>query len=403
MGTLFGELRRRAGRNARREIETYEREVPEYRAMSNDPRAREETLSHSVWLRLRTVELAPDGLPLTAEDLSFTASVGALRGEQGVSLVSHRRVAALNTRLVLREIHEATAPDDLSELMSLTGWIASQGRRGVDAYLGGYAEGQKRRLPFAARLQLLTRALLADEPSVPGLARGAGVLLHDRYAVTVLRVPGEPGVPAERRDETVVALWHRHGVPADWHDPGELTALVPVVPQASGGVPERPEQWAEAADERVRSFVRDAAGALGRPCSAGTGTGRVGALAGTHAHARHISLVAPLQSTAHRAHTLADVFVELGASSLPRVDAWLYEVARQLARGPSLIPTLDAYYRGDMNRSRAAAALNIHPRTLDYRLRRARELTGVDPCSTRGVRVLGTAVARTLAGLWELR
>ncbi|WP_235190787.1 helix-turn-helix domain-containing protein [Amycolatopsis rifamycinica] len=63
--------------------------------------------------------------------------------------------------------------------------------------------------------------------------------------------------------------------------------------------------------------------------------------------------------------------------------------------------TLDVYYRGDMNRLAAAVALHIHPRTLDYRLRRVREVTGLDPASTKGIRVLTAAVARLLAGAWD--
>ncbi|CAM5531213.1 hypothetical protein SAURM35S_02268 [Streptomyces aurantiogriseus] len=68
---------------------------------------------------------------------------------------------------------------------------------------------------------------------------------------------------------------------------------------------------------------------------------------------------------------------------VPFVDEWLRTVARRLSSGPDLVVTLDACYRCDMNRGAAATALNVHPRTLDYRLRRVRELTGVEPGSTR--------------------
>ncbi|MEU8635467.1 helix-turn-helix domain-containing protein [Amycolatopsis sp. NPDC048633] len=78
----------------------------------------------------------------------------------------------------------------------------------------------------------------------------------------------------------------------------------------------------------------------------------------------------------------------------------LRDVARRLANGPDLVTTLDVYYRNDMNRLRSAVALHIHPRTLDYRLRRVRESTGVDPASTKGIRILTAAVARLLAGAW---
>ncbi|MDQ0815345.1 sugar diacid utilization regulator [Streptomyces sp. B3I7] len=54
-----------------------------------------------------------------------------------------------------------------------------------------------------------------------------------------------------------------------------------------------------------------------------------------------------------------------------------------------------------MNRRAAAAALDVRPRTLDHRLTRVRRLTGFDPASTRGVRILSTLVARRPAGAWQ--
>jgi DNA-binding PucR family transcriptional regulator len=99
---------------------------------------------------------------------------------------------------------------------------------------------------------------------------------------------------------------------------------------------------------------------------------------------------------------MADVFVELAVAEVPFVDDWLRTVARRLRPGPDLLLTLDAYYRHDMNRGPAAEALNVHPRTLDYRLRRVRELTDIDPGSTHGVRVLGAVVTRSLSGAWRI-
>ena len=55
MGSLFAELARQASANARREVETYAREIAEFGFLDEDPRARAETLDHSVWLRHRTV------------------------------------------------------------------------------------------------------------------------------------------------------------------------------------------------------------------------------------------------------------------------------------------------------------------------------------------------------------
>jgi len=59
-------------------------------------------------------------------------------------------------------------------------------------------------------------------------------------------------------------------------------------------------------------------------------------------------------------------------------------------RGSDLIDTLQAFLDSDLDRRRAAERLHVHPNTLDYRLRRVAELTGLD---------LGRAADLTLAAL----
>jgi sugar diacid utilization regulator len=118
------------------------------------------------------------------------------------------------------------------------------------------------------------------------------------------------------------------------------------------------------------------------------------------AQARQVCRVAPLTVRPDTVHYRADLFAELGVSRVPPVDEWLRDVGQRLTAGPHLVATLDAFYRNKMTRTLTAASLGIHPRTLDYRLNRVRELTGLDPVSVRGVRILSTTVTRVLAGAW---
>lgn len=180
----------------------------------------------------------------------------------------------------------------------------------------------------------------------------------------------------------------RYQVPMTWREPDELVALLPC-------------RDTEAAEEHALCFVRDFAQMVERPCATGAATGRFHALADTMALARRISREAPVETVPRRLPTMADVFVELGVTQLPQVDEWLRDIALRLASGPDLVATLDAYYRHDMNRLNTAGTLRIHPRSLGYRLRRIRELVGIDPGSLQGVRVLSTVVARVLAGRWS--
>jgi sugar diacid utilization regulator len=107
-----------------------------------------------------------------------------------------------------------------------------------------------------------------------------------------------------------------------------------------------------------------------------------------------------LETTPRALYDLSDVFVELGVAHLSRANRWLRDVAARLAPGPDLVATLDAFYLNDMNRSRTASSLHLHPRTLDYRLQRVRELTGVDPGSVRGIRILTAVTGQIRGGAW---
>lgn len=389
MGNLFTKLLRQLDSNARHATEVYRREVPEYQVLERDARSRTQALEYSVWLRRTTVELAAKEHPLGTDELALMASVGEQRAGKGFSLPGHQQLVVAHTRLMLREINEATGPGDGDELMRLMRWFGPQGTRGGEAYLSGYVAGQRRRMSLVDRVRTLTEALLTDDPTAPGLASGVGMRVHPRYRVTVIRVPGPTRPTKARREEITEALVRRRQIPVMWHDAEELVALTP---EYAGEPADTPTTH-----ERALSVVRDITEAVGGSCAIGTSVGAAGALADAFAQARRVSRVAPVQSGRQHLHTMADVFVELGVTRLPEVDDWLRDIDTTLSRGPDLIATLDRYYQLDMDRTRTATALNVHPRTLDYRLRRAHELTGIHPGSTRGVRVLSVVVTRALA------
>ncbi|BBC30306.1 hypothetical protein SGFS_016000 [Streptomyces graminofaciens] len=404
MGSLFAELARQASTNARREVDTYVREIPEFAFLDSNPRARDETLEYAVWFRRRTVELSPDNSELTEGDLDYVSSIGELRAGAGISLDARQRILRVHTALMLREINEATDAQrggGVDELMRMMSWFAPQGERGIGAYTQGFVTVLRRRLPYVEQVALLARSLLTGDSMAAELALVVGMELPECCAVTVIRVPDRPA--GDRAlDGEIEALVKSHQVPVAWCPEGggrggELIALVPVRPGAEETVP--PHTGPDPVSDLVRDFAR----ALGRPCAAGTAIAPRSDLADALDRARRISRAAPLRraSARLRPYTVADVFVELAVADLPFVDAWLRAVARSLEPGPDLLVTLDVYYRHDMHRGATAAALNVHTRTLDYRLRRVRELTGLDPGSTHGVRALSAVVTRSLSEAWR--
>ncbi|MBG0850375.1 helix-turn-helix domain-containing protein [Streptomyces spinoverrucosus] len=410
MGSLFAELARQASTNARREVETYAREIPEFGFLDKDARARAETLEYSMWFRRRTVELSPDNSELSGDDLGYIASMGELRAGAGMSLDARQRVLRVHTALMLREINEATEVQrggGVDELMRMMTWFAPQGERGIGAYRQGFVRVLRRRIPYTEQVALLARSLLSGDPISVELAAAVDMELPDHCAVTVFRLPDRPTVDRFLENE-IAALVKSHQVPVMWgpeggDGSGELIALIPPFSDAAAADSAPPHAVPDLIPDHLPDLVRDFARALDRPCAVGTATAPLPELADALDRARRISRAAPLRrpSARLRPHTLADVFVELAVADVPFVDDWLRTVARRLEAGPDLLATLDAYYRHDMHRGATATALNVHTRTLDYRLRRVRELTGIDPGSTRGVRTLSAVVTRRLSGTWR--
>jgi hypothetical protein len=388
---LLGVLRKRVDLHARAEVVEYTSTFPEYEKKAVTPQFRAEILDVAVWSRLRTIDLACEDRELTAEDLAHIAEVGEQRARLGFSVRSAQQVLALHAKLMLREIHDATDNDNLTDLLRVAAWVGAQGARGTAAFFEGYLDEQRLRLSTARRLRMLVQLLLAGGPAVAQYAYGLGLRVHGHYLVVVVQVPGfTMRLGDSAYDDVVNTFFREHSVPVMWHGPDQLVALIPT----EGG---RSPLSIVGEDGRSLSIVRDLVAMIGRPCRVGSAVRPVAALADAFELAQRVAGVGRAEKVPRILPGVADVFVELGVLRMPEIDDTLRELAHCLANGPDLVATLDAYYRNDMNRLGTATALHIHPRTVDYRLQRVRELVEIDPGSVRGVRILATAVARALA------
>ncbi|MGB3442600.1 MAG: helix-turn-helix domain-containing protein [Actinophytocola sp.] len=376
MSDLLRQLRGRASANARWAVDLCVDDLPEYAAAAKDSRKYQEMLDFAVFTRMRTVELFAEDGSLTTGDLAVVESMGRRRGEEGLSFETVRRLLTLHTTATLREIGEASGPLDLDVGMRLLSWLGPQEATAHQAYTRGYSTGLRSHLPIVARVRQFTELALEAGEDALAFADSCGIRLHDRYLVTVARLPAPPAAPAD----LVHAAWHRHGIPATWREPDEFVALVPADQRQAAG-----------------ALIAEIAEIAGQPCSVGVAECPPGELGEAFALAQRISRVTPAERSPTHLYTVTDVLLELGAAELPEIDRWLRDLAGLLADGPDLVGTLNVYYRNDLNRPRAAASLHIHARTLDYRLRRIRALTGIDPGTTHGIRVLSTVVSRSIA------
>lgn len=91
-------------------------------------------------------------------------------------------------------------------------------------------------------------------------------------------------------------------------------------------------------------------------------------------------------------YQMADVLVEYAVTREQEVADQLVSMIRPLRRHAVLWDTLVALVDADHNRNQAAKVLFVHRSTLNYRLSKIAEITGVDPLTTRGLQQLAIAL-----------
>ncbi|MER6761169.1 MULTISPECIES: PucR family transcriptional regulator [Amycolatopsis] len=92
-------------------------------------------------------------------------------------------------------------------------------------------------------------------------------------------------------------------------------------------------------------------------------------------------------------YDLSQVLADRLVSGDPDLATRLSAVVAPLADSPALVDTLRGWVLGDADRRRVAAALQIHPNTLDRRLRQIEQRTGLSVSGYRDLQVLHLALA----------
>ncbi|MFC9963202.1 PucR family transcriptional regulator [Nocardia ignorata] len=230
----------------------------------------------------------------------------------------------------------------------------------------------------------LTSALLAGQPTIT-MARECGISVAESYAVLALSIGEHPDEHDARLNSSVVARRKLRRVQAALaHRCGEQALSLLSV---DGGTLLIPADLL--ADDQLDGLVE----ALSRAA-------RVDVTA-----ALVTSPAAEIPDAAQRAHELLDMVERLDCEpglyrfgdlaleyQLTRPGpgrARLGELLAPLDKHPELYETLRVHIANNMNRQRTARLLHIHTNTVDYRLRRVAQLTGLDPAQA--------------SGLWQLR
>lgn len=132
--------------------------------------------------------------------------------------------------------------------------------------------------------------------------------------------------------------------------------------------------------------------ALGIDIVAATSRADVGEMDGVLAHCRELVELARCLGMAARLYRTGDLALEYQLSRPGPGRSRLRSVIAPLDAYPELVHTLRTFIGSEANRRASAKSLYVHPNTVDYRLKRIEQLTGVDPLSSAGLMALHAAL-----------
>ena len=388
--TLYERVQSRLPVLARRMIATFLQEVPLYALLPKEQLEGEVLAICEDNLRTFFATLIEDRLP-TEEELAEPRASAARRAQERVPLASVLTAYHVGGRIGWAELVEQARPDEMPDLLAAADGVQRYVQAVTSVVAMSYLQEQQAISGEEGdALRALVAALLAGDPA-DALAERVGRRLPARWVVLALDIGVHPdeaiatAVVERRKLRRVQAALDAHV--------GE-----PVLGQlhAAGGIVLLPDR--EDAPAGLVDQLQQAAGAPVRVGAAQASSVR--GVAPAASQAREVLRLAPPEPGLY---VLRDVLLDYQLSRPSDAQGPLAALLDPLERFPDLLRTLEAYLCEDLDRRRTAAVLHVHPNTLDYRLKRIVELTGLEPASTRGLQMLAGAVAVRRIGVAERR
>jgi hypothetical protein len=393
---------------ARRAVERFTVEVPMYGLLPReelDGEILDVTIEN---LRL-FMRLLKDGRGPSREELGGIVASAARRAEERVPLTDVLAAYHIGARLAWLELIDVAEPDDTDDLLGVSLHVLHYLQELTSSISTVYVEvqqtihGDER----VARRELATALVTGAE--IGALAERAGAVVAPAYVVLVLALEppaGGPGSPAAVPDPGAAVSERRRirqlqaeldafaGQPVLGLLGGQGgTALLPATPETVAAVD---RAVGDLMDRLAGAAVTDTDGpdaaAAGRAYGATATATTVAAVPGAVDLARVLVDLAGRLGRGPGLYRLPDLLVEY---QLTRPGPARDELAGKLdsiADQAHLLETLRAYMAHERRRRPAAAALHVHPNTLDYRLGRIAALTGLDPARQSDSQVLLAAL-----------
>jgi hypothetical protein len=397
---LYVRVERQVPKLARAMIDAFVKEIPLYSLLPREQLEGEILAITTSNLRLFFAALR-EGRDLSSEELSDVRTSAVRRAEERVPLDAVLTAYHVGGRIGWQALVDNAQPEETDALIAAGARVLLYVQQVTAAVAAAYLEeqqtiyGEERDARRA-----LASALLTGE-AADALAARLGVRIAPAYLVVSLHLGRHPdeaergvgGAIAARRKVRRVqsTLDECAGEPVlSLLEPSGGSALLPV-----------PADAATEVSDVLSDLVARLSVAAGSDVLAGgaVATG-IADIQRAGKQATDVVRLARQLGRPPGGYLLRDVLLEYQLTRPSDAHAALAGLLDPLDRNPDLPHTLEVYLANDLDRRRTAAALHVHPNTLDYRLRRIVELTGLDPATSRGLQLLGAALAaRRLADL----
>lgn len=325
--------------------------------------------------------------PVSAEDLAGLTESAVRRAEEGVPMEMVIAAYFRGAGVVSDYCIGRARPEELPDVRQLFGHVLEFMEATAAAVAAGYAAyGQSSHAEQANARQLLLNALLTGD----GYREAAGpaqIDLAPTYLVASIAVGQHPDENDPDVDGSVASRRKlrrlREELQRHYADP------VLWMPVAQGGLTLVPgEDYVRLA--RVVGELQRAAGAV---VHAGVVEAEVDGIPKAARLAHEVLGVARGLGRPGGSYRLADVALEFQLRQASAARPVLAAMLDPLDAHPGLRETLEVFMSTALNRRRTASLLQVHPNTVDNRLRKVAALVGMDPTSAADLPLITAALA----------
>jgi hypothetical protein len=319
----------------------------------------------------------------------------ARRAEEGIPIDVVLTAYHVGIEVVWDTLTPDVRPEEVGDVMAVNALALRYLELVAPAVGAGYID--ERQTMFdderSARHTLLS-ALLDGAPA--DVAAGqAGLALPACYFVLALAAGAHPDETARGVDPAVAGRRKLRRLRAELERHGRGPVLSSLTPE--GGIallpcPSAAEELTPADWARAERCVLDAGRAAGAVVTAGVCAAEPGGVAEAVTLAQDVLAVALNFRRSPGTYRLDDVLLEYQMSRPSVALDRLAAILRPIEGQDELLRTLEVYLRCGSRRP-TAAELHVHPNTVDYRLRKIAELTGVDPNRIGDIGLIGAALA----------